>query len=122
MQGILVLLVLPELGGECVVVGVCKGIGGIVNQLAQGVIVIQAKLLTIFQPAGHGGHEPLGVFVIVSPEPLAAKGAFQVGGRIPIRFDAAKPEGKGVPLWNTGHIVIQQILGDDQMAFSAHFL
>ena len=85
----LVYPVIVEICGEGVVVGIGKGIRGIVDQLAQGVIIKQIHGILLLQPLGDPAHKVPGVAVIVPTEPLKMQGAFQICSRIPVRLDTA---------------------------------
>ena len=107
-------------GGEGVVVGVGERVGGVVDQLAQGVVVKQLERFLPLQPGGNGTHEAPGIAVIVTPQPLAADGAFQVCSGIPIRLDASQQKGLHIPLRGVAHVVLHQVFSQTAVTFSAH--
>ena len=120
LKGILIFLMLFQLHREGIIVGVGKSVRSVVDQLAQRVIIIQVQLFLPFQPGCNGTHEPPGVLIIVSPQPLAADGAFQICSRVSVRFDAADSERGLAVLWYVRHIVFQQILRNAKVTFSTH--
>ena len=110
LQGILVGLVLLELNREGIVVGKGEGIGGVVDQLAQGVVVKQVQFFLSLQTGGDGTHETAGVLIVVTPKPLASDGAFQVCSRVSIRLNTADPKSGLAVLRYVRHVVLHQIL------------
>ena len=79
-----------------VIVGRSERIYGVMDQLAQGIVVQKSQLAPPLQTAGQPGHISAGVAPVVSAQPFAAKGAFQIGGRIHIRLGTAQLECKAV--------------------------
>ena len=120
MQSVLVFLVLLQADGEAGIVGVCKGIYGIVDELSGGVVVQQVPAFFLLQAPGDAAHEMLGVFVVMPPEPLGPDRAFQVGGGIAVRFDAAQQKSGPVRAGNLGKIGIYKVIAQLAMAFSTH--
>ena len=120
MKRVFIFFMLPQIRGETGVVGVCKRVHGIVNQLSGGVVVQQGPVLLAFQPAGNPKHKMLGVFVVVAPKPLGPEGALQVGGGVAVGFDAAQQKGGAAGGACLGEIGIGQIGTQPAVTFSAH--
>ena len=120
LQGSFIDPVFAEICGKRIVMGIGEGVGGIVNQLAQGVIIKKTELVLFLQSLGDPAHEAAGVPVIMSPEPLKADGTFQICSRISVRLNAAQQKCPLVPLGNLFHIVLNQIFSKTAVAFSSH--
>ena len=79
-----------------------------------------AKLDCLLCLGGNGTHKAPGVAVVVTPQPLAADGAFQVCSGIPIRLDASQQKGLHIPLRGVAHVVLHQVFSQTAVTFSAH--
>ena len=100
--------------------GVGERVGGVVDELAEGIVVEQAELFLLFQPGGNGTHKAPGVAVVVTPQPLAADGAFQVCSGIAVRLNAPQQKRLHIPLRGVAHVVLHQIFSQTAVTFSAH--
>lgn len=122
LQSILISFVVAELGGEGGVMGIGKGICGIMDQLAQGVIVEQIQRFFFLQTAGDLTHKAAGIVIIMATKPLAADGTFQVCNGVPVRFDTADLKGFDAGFGYVCHVMPGQILSEAAVAFSAHLV
>lgn len=120
LQGGLVDLVLAQIRREAGVVRVGESVYGIVNQLSGGVVVQTVPPGLVFQTPGDPGHVFFCVLVVVSPKPLGPDGAFEIGGEIPVRLNAAKQKGPPVYRGNMGEIGACKISAHLTVTFSAH--
>lgn len=94
---------------EGLVVSEGKGVGGVVNQLADFVVVQQTELFLPLQLVGKPSHVPGGVAPVMAPHPLVTKRTLEIGCEVFVRLHAAQPEGTGVPPGKLGDILICQI-------------
>jgi len=81
--------VIDQICGKGIVMSICKGIGDIVDQLAESIVIIYVQMLFVFETPGDAAHKTSGIAVVMSPEPLAADGTLQVGSGISVRFYTA---------------------------------
>lgn len=112
--------VFPQILGEILIVGVCKSIGGVMNQLSQCVVINEKKPFFSFQPLGEPSHISAGIFVVVSPEPLAPNGTLEICDRVSVRFDAPDEKSTDVSLRGIGHIFFHKVLPKAAVAFPSH--
>ena len=112
--------VFPQILGEILIMGICKGIDGVMNQLSQGVVINEKKPFFSFQPLGEPSHISAGIFIVVSPEPLTPNGTLEIGGRISVRLDAPDEKSTDVSLRGIGHIFFHKVLPEAAVAFSSH--
>ena len=112
--------VFPQILGEILIVGVCKGIDGVMNQLSQCVVINEKKPFFSFQPLGEPSHISAGIFVVVSPEPLAPNGTLEICDRVSVRFDAPDEKSTDVSLRGIGHIFFHKVLPKAAVAFPSH--
>ena len=112
--------VFPQILGEILIMGICKGIDGVMNQLSQGVVINEKKPFFSFQPLGEPSHISAGVFVVVSPEPLTPNGTLEIGGRISVRLDAPNEKSMDIAFGGIGHIFFHKILPKAAVTFSSH--
>lgn len=116
-------LIMPvgfQILGEAFVMGKGKGIQGIVDEFAQTVAVPGGQVRFPIQPEGQAHHIPAGVAVVMPPEPAAAQGAFDVGGRIFIRLGAAEKKSLGAGFRQTGQVFTKQNPSHQGVAFISH--
>lgn len=109
LQLCLVATMLLQIVPKGFVVGKGESIGGVVNQLADFVVVQQTELFLPLQLVGKPSHVPGGVAPVMAPHPLVTKRTFEIGCEVFIRLHAAQPEGTGVPPGKLGDILICQI-------------
>ncbi len=112
--------VFPQILGEILIMGVCKSIGGVMNQLSQCVVINEKKPFFSFQPLGEPSHISAGIFVVVSPEPLAPNGTLEICDRVSVRFDAPDEKSTDVSLRGIGHIFFHKVLPKAAVAFPSH--
>ena len=120
LQRLFICAVFPQILGEILVMGICKGIGSVVDQLSQGVVINEKKPFLSFQPFRQAAHVPARVFVVMSPEPLTPNGTFEIGDRVSVRFDAPDKESTDVALRGVGHIFFHKVLPKAAVAFPSH--
>lgn len=92
-----------------------KGIHCIVNQLSHGVVVQKLQLLSALQPIADPVHISLRVAPVMPVQQTAAKGAFEIGGRIFIRLDTAGDKGEGIPPRCVNKMLRYQVLSQHAM-------
>lgn len=92
-----------------------KGIHCIVNQLSHGVVVQKLQLLPALQPIADPVHISLRVAPVMPVQQTAAKGAFEIGGRIFIRLDTAGDKGEGIPPRCVNKMLRYQVLSQHAM-------
>ena len=112
--------VFPQILGEILIMGICKGIDGVMNQLSQGVVINEKKPFFSFQPMGEPSHISAGIFIVVSPEPLTPNGTLEIGGRISVRLDAPNEKSMDIAFGGIGHIFFHKILPKAAVAFTSH--
>ena len=110
----------PQILGKILIMGVCKGINGVVDQLSQGIVIDEKKPFLSFQPLGEPSHISAGIFIVVSPEPLTPNGTLEIGGRISVRFDAPNEKSTDIAFGSIGHIFFHKVLPEAAMAFTSH--
>lgn len=120
LQRLFIGAVFPQILGEILIVGVCKSIGGVMNQLSQCVVINEKKPFFSFQPLGEPSHISAGIFIVVSPEPLTPNGTLEIGGRISVRLDAPDEKSTDVSLRGIGHIFFHKVLPKAAVAFPSH--
>ena len=81
--------VIAQLGRKICIVGIGKGIGSIVDQLSQGVLIPQIPRFFMLKTPGDGFHKSPGIAIVMPPKPLVAKRAFEICNGIPIGFNTA---------------------------------
>ena len=111
---------LPQIYGEAGIVGVCKSVRGIVNQLSGGIVVQGVPARLILQALGNPGHVAFGVLKIMPPQPLGADGTLEIGGEVSVRFNAAQQKGPAVHCRDMGKIGGGKKAAQLTMTFSAH--
>lgn len=92
---------------KALVVGVGKGVQGVVDQLPQAVVIPGGIALLPIQPHGQPHHKAVGIAVVVPPHPLAAQRAFQIRRRILIRLGAPQQKDLRLPRRNLRQILPQ---------------
>lgn len=122
LQTLLITVVYLQTGSECFVVRISKRICGIVDQLSEGVVIEKPQLFAFFQTDADALHIPLGVAPIVAAKPLATEGAFQIGGRVAVRLDAADQESTDMPVWGLIHITLDKVSAEKCVGFAFHVL
>ena len=122
-----IVLQLPFIGsvqihsfGEMRIVGIGKGIGGVMDQFSQSIVIRDRIAVFSLQPTGQSPHIPQRIGIIVSPKPLAPEGAFQIGGRIFVRLDTSQQKGPDVAFRLLSKIFRCQMIGNHAVAFSSH--
>jgi len=68
--------------GVVVVVGVCIGVGQVVGQLAQRIVLPNGPADPPLKPANPVVDVPLRIPEVVTPKPLLPQGALEIGGGI----------------------------------------
>lgn len=109
-----------EFFGEVFVVGEGEGIHGIVHQFAQGVKIPHSENTLALQPNGQASDKTAGIIIVVPPQPVAAYGALDIGGGIPVRLDAPNQKETRSGPGYAGHILPQQKPAEYSMTFPAH--
>lgn len=109
LQLCLVAAMLFQVVPEGLVVGEGEGVGGVVNQLADFVVVQQTELLLPLQLVGKPSHVPGGVAPVVAPHPLVTKRTLEIGCKVFVRLHTPQLECSGVPPGEHGNILICQI-------------
>lgn len=94
---------------EGFVVGEGKGIGCVVNQLSNFVVVQQTELFLSLQLVGKPSHVSGGVAPVMATHPLMTERTLEVGSKVFVRLHAAQLECSGVPPGERGNILICQI-------------
>ena len=107
---------------EGVIVGKCKGICCIVDQLAQRIIIKQIQGFLFFQTGGDSGHESSGVLVIVASEPLKPERTLQICSWISVRFNASQQKCLPISPGMLRKIAVNEIMAKGNMTFSTHGL
>ena len=89
-QVVLIAAVVHQAVRIVLVVGVGEGVGQIVGQLAQGVILPHGPGGPPLEPLDMGGDIGLGIAVIVPAELVGAQGTLQIGEWIAVRLEGAE--------------------------------
>ena len=120
LQRLFIGAVFPQILGEILIMGVCKGINGVVDQLSQGIVIDEKKPFLPFQPFGKPSHISAGIFIVMSPQPLTPNRTLEIGDRVSVRFDAPDEESTDVAFGGMGHIFFHKVLPEAAVAFSSH--
>lgn len=106
---------------EMLIMGICKGVGGIVDQLSKLIIVQKPEPLLPFKTGRNPPDIGLGIAPVVAPKPLAPERAFQVGGGVLVRLNAADEKRPDIPAGRIVQIPLHQIMSKLLMAFCFHW-
>ena len=77
LELLFVCAVVSQILREILVMGICKSVDGVVDQLSQGIIVEEIKPFLLLQPLGKAVHVSAGIFVVMPPQPLTTNRALE---------------------------------------------
>lgn len=109
LQLCLVAAMLLQIVSKGLIVGKGKGVGGVVNELANFVVVQQTEFFLPLQLVGKPSHVPGGVAPVMASHPLVTKGTFEISCEVFVRLHASQLKGFGIPPGERGNILICQI-------------